>query len=70
VFTNCIGGASSFDGASATLTGKLYYCRLTSGTFKTVSGSGITRYCIDGNGDTNNQNYVSSTTSPEITIGE
>jgi hypothetical protein len=58
VFTNCIGGASSFGGDSATLTGKLYYCRLTSGTFQTVSGAGITRYCIDGNDATNNQTVV------------
>jgi hypothetical protein len=57
VFTNCIGSASSF-GKEGTLSGKLYYCRLTAGTFQTVSGAGITRYCIDGNGDTNNQSPV------------
>ena len=52
VYTNCVAGQNSFGG---TLSGKLYYCRLISGTFQTVSGSGITRYCVDGNGDTNNQ---------------
>lgn len=55
VFVNCTGGIHAFGGNTGTLTGKLYYCRLTSGTFKTVSGVGITRYCIDGNNATNNQ---------------
>lgn len=56
VFTNCISSTDSFGGGgSGTLTGKLYYCRLTLGTFKTVSGAGITRYCIDGSNATNNQ---------------
>lgn len=55
-FTNCIGGENSFGNAvGGTLTGRLFYCRLTSGTFKTVSGGGRTYYSIDGNGDTNNQ---------------
>jgi hypothetical protein len=56
VFTNCIGGNLSFGGTlNGTLTGKLHYCRLTSGTFKTVSSGGRTYYCVDGNGNTNNQ---------------
>lgn len=58
-FNNCQGGSASFGnklGGGGVLTGKLYYCRLTSGTFKLVSGSGLTRYCIDGNNATNNQN--------------
>ncbi len=55
-FTNCIGGGSSFGGSSdGKLTGKLFYCRLTSGNFKTVSSGGRTYYCVDGNGNTNNQ---------------
>jgi hypothetical protein len=55
-FTNCTGGGSAFGGApKSTLTGKLYYCRLTAGTFKTVSGGGITRLCLDGNNVENNQ---------------
>jgi hypothetical protein len=53
-FTNCLGGEFSF-GDNGILSGKLYYCRLTTGTFETVSGSGRTYYCIDGNGDPNNQ---------------
>jgi hypothetical protein len=53
-FTNCTGGSDSF-GGEGTLTGKLYYCRLTSGAFETVSGGGITRYCIDGDNVANNQ---------------
>jgi hypothetical protein len=52
-FTNCTAGSNSFGNSS--LTGKLYYCRLTSGTFRTVSGAGITRYCIDGDNTANNQ---------------
>jgi len=56
---NCIAGASSF-GANAsapagTLTGKLYYCRMTSGAFRTVTSGGITRYCVDGSNVANNQ---------------
>jgi hypothetical protein len=54
VFTNCTGGGGAFAG-SGTLDGFLYYCRLTSGTFETVSGAGITRLCIDGNNVENNQ---------------
>lgn len=54
-FTNCTGGEYSFGGYTGTLTGKLYYCRLTSGTFPTVSSGGRTYYCVDGNGNTNNQ---------------
>lgn len=55
-FTNCIGGTLSFGGnTGGSITGKLYYCRLTSGTFKTVLSGGRTYYCIDGNGNTNNQ---------------
>jgi hypothetical protein len=53
-FTNCIGGTFSF-GGRGTLSGKLYYCRLTSGTFATVSGAGITRLCLDGSNAENNQ---------------
>jgi len=52
--TDCVGGSGSFGSLSA-LTGKLYYCRLTSGTFNTVSGGGRTVLCIDGNNNQNNQ---------------
>lgn len=51
-FERCIAGLNSF---GSTLTGVLYYCRLTSGTFTTVSGGGRTYYCVDGNGNVNNQ---------------
>jgi hypothetical protein len=54
VAENCTGGDYSF-GAFGTLSGKLYRCRLTGGTFQTVSGGGITRLCIDGNNAENNQ---------------
>ena len=55
-FTNCVGGEESFGGRNnGTLSGKLYYCRLTAGTFKTVSSGGRTYYCVDGNGDVDNQ---------------
>jgi hypothetical protein len=53
-FTNCTGGELSF-GYIGTLTGKLYWCRMTSGTFQTVSGSGQTRMCLDGTNVLNNQ---------------
>ena len=59
VFENCVAGdkgfGHSYAGEVATLTGKLYYCRLKTGSFQPVSGGGITRYCIDGNNATNNQ---------------
>jgi hypothetical protein len=56
-FTDCQSGAYSFGGLG-TLTGKLYYCRLTSVTFETVSGGGVTLYCIDGNNEPNNQGFT------------
>ena len=57
VFSNCNGELDSFGGASGTLTGQLYYCRLTAptNTFQTVSGAGRTVLCIDGNNNQNNQ---------------
>jgi len=55
IFTNCTGDDSSFGGGSGVLTGRLYYCKLNSSTFQTVSGAGITRLCIDGNNVENNQ---------------
>ncbi|MCK9210348.1 MAG: hypothetical protein M0P61_05860 [Ignavibacteriaceae bacterium] len=54
-FTNCIGGDNSFGNDAGTLIGKLYWCRLTSGTFQTVSGAGQTRMCLDGTNTLNNQ---------------
>jgi hypothetical protein len=56
IFTNCAGGGSSF-GSGGILSGKLYYCRIASAGFffNTVSGTGLTRYCIDGNNVANNQ---------------
>ena len=55
VFNSCIGGNYSFGGSGGTLDGFLYYCRLTSGSFETVSGAGVTRLCIDGSNVENNQ---------------
>jgi hypothetical protein len=52
-FYNCIAGTNSFQGI---LSGKLFYCRLTSGTFQTVSSGGVTVLCIDGNNQVNTQN--------------
>jgi len=55
-FTNCIGGQYSFaSDTGGTLTGKLYWCRLTSGDFQTVSGTGQTRMCLAGDNTLNNQ---------------
>jgi hypothetical protein len=53
-FTDCTGGDYSF-GRNGFLSGKLYSCRLTAGTFSTVSSGGRTYYCVDGNGNVNNQ---------------
>ena len=55
VFNNCRGGVMSFGGGGGALTGLLYYCRITAGFFATVSGSGRTVLCIDGNNNQNNQ---------------
>ena len=55
-FINCVGGSNAFgNGGSATATGKFYRCRLTAGTFRTVTGTGLMRNCIDGNNNTVNQ---------------
>lgn len=44
-------------GASGVMSGKFYYCRiaLAGAPFGTVSGGGLTRYCIDGDNVANNQ---------------
>jgi len=55
-FTNCVGGQYSFGNSQpGSLTGKLFYCRLNAGTFISVSNGGRTYYCVDGNGNPNNQ---------------
>jgi hypothetical protein len=38
-------------GSGSVISGKLYFTRLTAGTFGTVSGIGLMRMCIDGNND-------------------
>lgn len=59
VFEDCVGGLGSFGNTTANyfsqLTGRLIRCRLTSGTFITVTSGGRTYQCIDGNGNVNNQ---------------
>jgi hypothetical protein len=58
---NCQGGDYSFGGDDTfgsnpiTVSGKLYFCRLTSGNFETVSGGGITRLCLNGSNVEDNQ---------------
>jgi len=55
-FINCIGDGISFANNSGGIpSGKFYRCRLTSSTFKTVTGTGLMRNCIDGNNNTVNQ---------------
>jgi hypothetical protein len=55
-FNNCIGGNSSFGGGGGTFTGYAAYCRITDTTnFPTVSGGGITRFCINGDNTADNQ---------------
>jgi len=53
-FSNCTAGEYGF-GSFGTISGQLYGCRLTTGGFETVSGSGITRLCLDGLNVENNQ---------------
>jgi hypothetical protein len=47
IFTSCVGGEYSF-GGNGTLSGFLYYCRLTSGAFETPTGGGKITLGIDG----------------------
>jgi hypothetical protein len=47
IFTNCTGDSFSF-GGEGTISGELIFCRLTSGSYETISGSGIIRFCLDG----------------------
>jgi hypothetical protein len=61
-FTNCTGGFSSFGGPTATgpivfngINGRAYYCRVTSGGFAPIDGSGVIRLCLDGNNNIINQ---------------
>jgi len=52
-FTNCTGGSDSFGGTGGgdiSSTGRLYYCRLTSGVFTTPAAGGKLVGCIDGTG--------------------
>ena len=55
-FINCIGSGNSFaNNSGGSPSGEFYRCRLTIGTFKTVTGAGLMRNCIDGNNNTVNQ---------------
>ena len=47
-FNNCIGGVGSF---GFFLSGKLFYCKLASGTYEAPSGAGLIRLSLDGNND-------------------
>lgn len=49
-FSNCIGGDNSFGGGGGTIndTARLYYTRITSGTFPTPITGGRLILCIDG----------------------
>jgi hypothetical protein len=57
IFTDCVGGNNSFGGApgGVGLTGKLYYCRLTEGSFQPVSSGGKVLFGIDGSNQPINQ---------------
>jgi hypothetical protein len=58
-YNKCIAGSNSFGtNMGPSISGQLYFCRLTSGTFQTVTGAGKTVYCVDGNGDPNNQGFT------------
>jgi hypothetical protein len=58
-YNYCIAGSNSFGtNMGPSISGQLYYCRLTSGTFRTVTGAGKTVYCVDGNGNPNNQGFT------------
>ena len=46
-FNYCTGGADAF-GDGGTLSGQLYYCRLTTGSFQTLAEGGKLRACVNG----------------------
>jgi hypothetical protein len=46
-FNYCTGGEAAF-GSGGTLSGQLYYCRLTTGSFQTLAEGGKLRACVDG----------------------
>jgi hypothetical protein len=48
LFKNCTAGQDSFGGDGGTISGQLLFCRLTAGSYETPSGSGIIRFCLDG----------------------
>jgi hypothetical protein len=48
IFDNCVAGSDSF-GATGSSQGKIYFCRLTNGTFPGTTGSGLIRASVDGN---------------------
>jgi len=47
-FNYCTGGEGAFGGYGGVLSGKLYYCRLTVGSFQTLAEGGKLRACING----------------------
>ena len=56
-FIECVGGLQSFAGeSSGVLSGRLIRCSLTSGTFRTVSAQGKTRFCLNADFSINTQN--------------
>jgi hypothetical protein len=48
IFTSCKSGEFSFGADGGLLYGQLLFCRLTEGGYETPSGSGIIRFCLDG----------------------
>ena len=46
-FNYCTGGEAAF-GSGGTLSGQLYYCRLTTGSFQTLAEGGKLRACVNG----------------------
>jgi hypothetical protein len=48
IFTSCKSGQFSFGVDGGFLYGQLLFCRLTAGSYDTPSGSGIIRFCLDG----------------------
>jgi hypothetical protein len=55
VLNNCISDAGSFGGLGGEISGKLYYCKLTSGEFGTLIDSGKIVLSIDGDDNIINQ---------------
>lgn len=70
-FNNCVGGVDSFGGSGGTINAvaRLYYTRLTSGTFPTPEAGGRLIHCIDGNNNVVNYPILNEFKTSQVVNG-